>query len=76
VSDGAYNSEIIAEFDFQASNMCDFRGRRIKDPISEVNMLLENIGKNGYIVEDNATSKKTYYPSHRIYFVDAIEVED
>jgi hypothetical protein len=76
VSDGAYNSEMIAEFDYQASNLCDYRGHQIKDPISEVNLFLENIGKHGYIVTDNASSKKTYYPPHRIYFVDVIEVAD
>lgn len=75
VIDGAYNGEMIDEFEYKASNIRGFGGSYVRDSNAELQELFMRIGLRGHTVE-TPSGGKLYYPPNRIYYVEAEEVED
>jgi hypothetical protein len=64
--DGAYSSEMIDEFEFKLNNT---------KTESKLQELIEEIGKNGHTIQ-TPSGGKLYYPPHRIYYVEAVEMNN
>ena len=74
-ADGAYGGELIDEFEYKAPHLKSFDGQYIRDAESEIQALIESIGKNGHTIATPGCGK-LYYPPHRIYYVEAEKVKD
>ena len=73
VIDGAYNGEMIDEFQVKAPDITGYGGGMIREAYGEIEIVMKRIGKEGHIIT-TPSGGRLYYPSNRIYYVEAEEV--